>query len=84
MLCYFNLLINVYTGKFVGDFFCPKGFVLLGGQQLACILELFLKTLVKNGVRIIFGCTLFTSKYGIPTHDMQKIASNTPKKRELC
>ena len=31
---YFILLINVYAGVFVGDFFCLKGFVLLGGQQV--------------------------------------------------
>ena len=28
------MLINVYAGVFVGDSFCPKGFVLLGGQQV--------------------------------------------------
>ena len=34
ILFYFNLLINIYAGVFVGDSFCPKGFVLLGGQQV--------------------------------------------------
>ena len=31
ILFYFNLLINIYAGVFVGDSFCPKGFVLLDG-----------------------------------------------------
>ena len=53
ILFYFNLLINIYAGVFVGDSFCPKGFVLLGGQQVYL-------------VRIIFRCTLYTSKYGLP------------------
>ena len=34
ILIYFNLLINIYAGVFVGDSFCPKGFVLLGRQQV--------------------------------------------------
>ena len=34
MELHFNLLINVYIGVFVGNFVCPKGFVLLGGQQV--------------------------------------------------
>ena len=34
ILFYFNLLINIYAGVFVGDSFCPKGFVLLGDQQV--------------------------------------------------
>ena len=34
ILFYFNLLINVYAGVYVGDSFCPKGFVLLGDQQV--------------------------------------------------
>ena len=33
ILFYFNLLINIYAGVFVGDSFCPKGVVLLGGQH---------------------------------------------------
>ena len=84
VIFYFNLLINIYTqGVFVGNFFFPKGFVLLGGQQV--YLSIIFKTVLKNGVCIIFGCTLFTSKYGIPTHNMQKLPSNTLwKKRENC
>ena len=34
ILFYFNSLINIYAGVFVGDSFCPKGFVLLGGQKV--------------------------------------------------
>ena len=41
----------------------------------------FLKTVLKNGVRIIFGCTLYTSKYGIPTHNIQKLSFNTLEKK---
>ena len=33
ILFYFNSLINIYAGVFVGDSFCPKGFVLLGGHK---------------------------------------------------
>ena len=33
ILFFFNSLINIYAGVFVGDSFCPKGFVLLGGHK---------------------------------------------------
>ena len=46
MELHFNLLINVYTGVFVGDFFCPKGFVLLGGQQV--YLSIFFENCVEK------------------------------------
>ena len=46
---YFNLLINIYAGVFVGDCFHPKGFVLLGGQQVHLSI-LFENCLEKWGV----------------------------------
>ena len=33
ILFFFNSLINIYAGVFVGDSFCPKGFVLPGGHK---------------------------------------------------
>ena len=53
ILFYFNLLINIYAGVFVGDSFCPKGFVLLDGQQV-CLSILFESCLEKWGVHYIW------------------------------
>ena len=83
ILFYFNLLINIYPGVFVGDSFCPKGFVLLDGQQV-CLSILFESCLEKWGVHYIFGCTLYKRKYGIPTHNIQKLFSNTLWKKGNC
>ena len=52
ILFYFNSLINIYAGVFVGDSFCPKGFVLLGGQQVHLSI-LFENSLQKWGAHCI-------------------------------
>ena len=52
ILFYFNLLINIYAGVFVGDSFCPTGFVLLGGQHVYLSI-LFENSLEKWGVHYI-------------------------------
>ena len=59
------------AGVFFGDSFCPKGFVLLGGLQVYLM-------------GIIFRCTLYTSKYGVRTHNIQKLFSITLWKKWNC
>ena len=61
------MLININTGVFVGDCFCPNGFVLLGGTWVY-----FLKTVLKNGVHIIFGCTNYTQVNMVYLHITSK------------
>ena len=56
VMFYFNLLINVYAGAFVGDSFCPKGFVLLGGQKVKYT-WVFWKLCIK------MGCTLYSGAH---------------------
>ena len=45
--------MNVYAGVFVGDSFCPKGFVLLRGQQVYLNI-LFENCLEKWGAHFIW------------------------------
>ena len=75
------MLINVYAGVFVGDSFSPKGFVLLGGKPVYLRI-LFENSLEKWGAHFI-RVHIITSKYGIPTHNMQKAFQHSLEKREL-
>ena len=75
------MLINVYAGVLVGDSFCPKGFVLLGGKPVYLRI-LFENSLEKWGAHYI-RVHIITSKYGIPTHNMQKAFQHSLEKREL-
>ena len=53
------------------------------GQQVYLSI-LFENCLEKWGVHYIFRCTLYKRKYGIPTHNIQKLFSNTLWKKGNC
>ena len=53
------------------------------GQQVYLRI-LFENCLEKWGVHYIFGCTLYKRKYGIPTHNIQKLFSNNLWKKGNC
>ena len=58
------LVINCYTEEYF-VVFCAENVSVCGFNDNRNY-NFFLESVLKNRVRIIYGCTLYTGKYGIP------------------